>query len=122
MCNIELERKELRRVKEKVKERERGKGGRERKGRKVSGSIEERRSQKEEVDEWKWWIGDALPLAFATWSPRGCLVPLFVCLSIYTSLFFFCAFSFLDWWSWVSAWGLVVLLLHVDVDNNFKGP
>lgn len=44
----------------------------------------------------------------------------YVCLSILP--FFFGAFSLLDWWSWVSAWGLVVLLLNVDVDNNFKGP
>lgn len=98
----------MRRVKESERERERAK--REGKGseRKVSGWIEEeRRSQKEKKK--KRWMEVVvmlcqLPFAFATWSPRGYLVPLFVCLSIYTSLFFFCAFSFLDGWSWVSAW------------------
>jgi len=86
----------LRRVKEKVKEREREREekGRERKGRKVSGLIEERRSQKEEVDG---WMGGGVVMLCLSPLPHGlhvvawshfsyvCLsiLPLFLCFFLY---------------------------------------
>lgn len=67
------------------------------------GEEEPKRKEKEEVDGSG---GDALPIAIclchlvSTWL----LGPTFRMFVYLYFPFFFCAFSFLDGWSWVSAW------------------